>query len=262
MPAAAIIEFWKKHMEIIHTVEAKALVELQKRDTAIDALAARTAAIPAAIAALNAAFARKKASMSAAREALQTLQVKKKDSELKIAEAEEGIRKHQRELNLVKDNNAFKALLSEIENDKKGKDELETVVLFLLEEIDKASVQDKATQAEVKQMEAGLKSEIAALEVSSKEFSSKLESARAERAAAASAITPDLLEKYENIRTNRGGLAVAPAHEDPATPGKFSCGGCHMSLTPQKTLDIKKTDTLTFCQDCRCLMYLEKTLFS
>jgi len=249
-------------MELIHTVEAKALAGLQKKDTALDALAARAAAVPGKIAALNAAFEAKKASMSAAREALQALQVKKKDSELKIADADEGIRKHQRELNLVKDNSAFKALLTEIEHDKAKKDELETDVLFLLEEIDKASIQDKAIQAEVKKMEEVMKSEVAALEVSVREIGAALEAARAERAVAASAITPELLEKYETIRANRRGLAVAPVHEDPTAPGKFSCGGCHMSLTPQKTLDIHKPDTLTFCQDCRCLMYLEKTLFS
>ncbi len=247
-------------MEIIHTIEVRALVELQKKDSAIDAMTAAVAGVPARIAALNAAFTEKKNSMSAARQALLALQVKKKDSELKIAEAEEGIRKHQRDLNLVKDNNAFKALLTEIENDKKNKDELETGVLFLLEEIDKASVQDKAIQAEVKQMEAVMRAEVAALEASAKELAVSLERARAERLAAAAALNPELLDNYENIRSNKNGLAVALVHEDPSN-GKFSCGGCHMSLTPQKTLDIKKHDAFAVCQDCRRLMYLEKTVY-
>ncbi len=248
-------------MEIIHTIEVKALVELQKMDAAMDAKKAIAAGVPVKIAALNAAFEAKKRSMSAAHEALLALQVKKKDSELKIGEAEEGIRKHQRELNLVKDNNAFKALLSEIENDKKNKDELETGILFLLEEIDKASVQDKAIREEVKKIEETMRGEVAALEATAKEIAAGLETAKAERAAAAAALNPDLLEKYENIRVNKKGLAVAVVHEDPATPGKYSCGGCHMSLTPQKTLDIKKHDTFAVCQDCRRLMYLEKTVY-
>jgi len=247
-------------METIHTSEAKALVELQKRDTAIDALAACVAGVPVRVAGLNAAFEEKKRSMSAAREALQALQVRKKDVELKIAEADEGIRKHQRELNLVKDNNAFKALLSEIEHDKKNKDDLETEELVLLEEIDKASAQDKLIQAEVKKTEEFKNSEISVLEAGGREAAEKLAAARGERAAAASALNADLLEKYENLRANRGGLAVAAVHEEAVT-GKLSCGGCHMSLTPQKTLDVKKTDTLTFCQDCRCLLYLERTIF-
>lgn len=247
-------------METIHTVEAKALVELQKRDTAIDALAARCAAIPVQIAALNAAFEEKKASMGAARQALFKLQSEKKDIELKIEEADEAVRKHQRELNLVKDNNAFKALLSEIESNKKSKDELETSELMLLDEIDKAAAAEKEIQAEVKKMEAVKNAEAAVLEASAAEAGAKLEAAKTERAAAAAAITPGLLESYEGIRSNRGGLAAAAVHEDPAT-NKFSCGGCHMALTPQKTLDVKKNDSLSVCPDCGRLIYLERTLF-
>jgi len=247
-------------METIHTVEAKALVDLQKLDTALAALAARVAGVPVKIAALRKAFEEKKLAMNTARAAFLALQAKKKGIELNIAAAEEGVRKHQRELNLIKDNNAFKALLSEIEHDKKVKDDLETEELVLLEEIDKASVQDKVIQAEVKVVEGTLNTDISALEAEGHKLAHDLELATAERAAAAAAITPDLVEKYESIRSGRGGLALAPAHEDPSN-GKLSCGGCHMSMTPQKMLDLKKHDTLTVCADCRRLMYLEKTIY-
>jgi len=247
-------------METIHTIEAKALVDLQKKDTALAALTARAAEAPAKIAALRKTFEVKKLAMNTARAALTALQVKKKDVELSIAEAEESVRKHQRELNQVKDNNVFKALLTEIEHDKKVKDDLETEELGVLEEIDQASARDKIIQGEVKLMEGTLNTEISALEAEGHKLSHDLELATAERAAAAAAITPDLVEKYEAIRSGKGGVAIAPAHEDPSN-GKLSCGGCHMSMTPQKMLDLKKHDTLTVCSDCRRLMYLEKTIY-
>ena len=247
-------------METIHTTEARALADLQKKDLAIDALKARLADIPLKIKGLNAAFAGKKAAMLAAREAFLSLQSRKKDLELRIAEAEEGIRKHQLQLNQVKDNAAFKALLTEIDGDKAAKDELETGVLTLLEEIDKASVQDKALQAEVKQGEDAKNSEVAALETAAKDAAAALEAAAAARAVSAAAIDAGLLEKYEAIRAARAGLALAAVHEEPST-GKLTCSGCHMGLTPQKAVDVKKADTLTFCPDCRRLMYLEKTVY-
>jgi uncharacterized protein len=247
-------------METIHTVEARALADLQKRDTAIDSLKARAAEIPLKLKALEAAFAGKKAEMLGAREAYLSLQSRKKDLELRIAEAEEGVRKHQLQLNQVKDNAAFKALLAEIEHDKSAKDELETGVLTLLEEIDRASVRDRPLQAEVKKVEEAKNAEAAALQAAAGEIAASLAVSAEARAAAAAAISPDLLEKYEAIRAGRGGLAVAAVHEEQAT-GKLSCGGCHMGLTPQKALDVKKTDTLTYCADCRRLMYLEKTIY-
>lgn len=247
-------------METIRTTDAKALAELQKKDTAMDALAAAVAAVPGRLAALEAAFGEKRRSMSAAREALSALQLKKKDAELKLAEAEEGIRKHQRELNMVKDNDAFKALLAEIERDRRIKDEMETAELVLFEEIDRASAADREAQAAVKKAEEAKNAAAAALEASGRELAARLEAARAERAAAAAAIEAALLERYEAIRANRGGVAVAPVHEDPAT-GKLSCGGCHMSLTPQKAVDVKKQDSFTLCSECRRLMYLERTIY-
>lgn len=246
-------------METIHTPEARALADLQKRDTALDALKARAAAIPQKIKGVNAAFAGRKAEMLAAREAFLALQSRKKDLELKIAEAEEGIRKHQLQLNLVKDNAAFKALLAEIEGDKAAKDELETGVLTLLDEIDKASGQDKALQAEVKKLEEAKNAEVAALEAEGAGTAAEIEAAAAARAAAAAAIDAGLLEKYEAVRASRAGLAVAPVKEDAA--GKLSCSGCHMGLTPQKAIDVKKADTFAFCPECRRLMYHEKTLY-
>lgn len=246
-------------MEILHTPDAKALIELQRRDTAIDALAAGAAAVPVKLKALEAAFEAKKLSMSEARDALLALQSKKKDIELRLAEAEEGIRKHQRELNMVKDNAAFKALLAEIEHDKQAKDELETSELVLLEEIDKASVLDKAVQEEVKKIEVSKNAEAAALNAEAARLAAALDAAKKERAAAAAALGADLLDKYENIRASRKGLAVAPAHEDGS--GKFSCGGCNMTLTPQKMMDVKKPDTFAVCADCRRLLYLESAIF-
>lgn len=243
----------------MHTPDAKALVELQRRDTAIDALAAAAAAVPVKLKALETAFEAKKRSMSEARDALLALQAKKKDVELRLAEAEEGIRKHQRELNMVKDNAAFKALLTEIEHDKQAKDDLETQELVLLEEIDRASVLDRQVQEEVKKIEASKNAEAAALGAETARLAAAIEEGKRERSAAAAALGADLLEKYEAIRSSRKGLAVAPAHED--SSGKFSCGGCNMTLTPQKMMDVKKPDTFAVCADCRRLLYLESTLF-
>ena len=157
-------------MDLLPTMEVKALVELQRMDTALDALAAKAASVPVKIAALEAVFEAKKKSMSAAHDALQALQLKKKNSELEIAEADEGIRKHQRDLNAAKENNAFKALLSEIETCKNQKDELETRVLTLLEEIDLAIKEDARLKAEVKQIEGAKNLEVAALGTDLKEI--------------------------------------------------------------------------------------------
>jgi len=246
-------------MKLMHTTEVRSLIDLQAKDKAVDELAVKIASAPVQIKALEEAFAEKKNLMNATRDTLVKLQVDKKSKELAIAEKEEEIRKHQRDLNVIKDNNAFKAMLGEIERAKKEQDDIETGILGLLEEIDKAVVEDRKLQQEFKKLEEENNLKIKALEASKKDFEIALEAAKAERAEAASKIDATVLEKYEFIREQRKGVAIVRVKEDKT--GKISCGGCNMGLTAQKIVDIKTHNALVFCDDCQRMIYLDKTVY-
>ena len=242
-------------MKLMHTTETGALIALQAKDTAVDDLAKRITSIPEEIRALNEAFEEKKNSMTAAKDALVKLQVEKKAKELSIAEKEEEIRKHQRDLNMVKDNDAFKALLTEIETAKKEQDAIETEILGLLEAIDKATAAEKSQRQEVVKLEEDKNVRSKALEAEKKDCEAALEAAKADRADAAAKISGEIVEKYEFIRAQRKGLAIVHVKEDKS--GKISCGGCNMGLTAQKIVDIKTPDALVFCDDCQRMIYLD-----
>lgn len=246
-------------MTLMHCTEIKALIDLQAKDKFITDMAAKIAAIPGDIVALNAAFEEKKGAMTAARETLLSLQVEKKNREITIAERDEEIRKRQRELNAVNDNKVYKALLSEIETARKAKDEVETEILELMESVDKASVEDKKLQQEVKKMEEEKNRKVAELEAAKKDLAAASEAGKAGRAEFVSKISPEILEKYEFIREQRQGLAIVAVMEDKT--GKLSCGGCNIGLIPQKAVDLKKLDILVFCDECQRIIYLKKTVY-
>ena len=245
-------------MHIMYTTEIRSLIDLQGKDKAIDDLTRGIAGVPLEIQALNDAFEATKSTMNTARDTLIKLQVEKKSGELVIAEKEEEIRKHQRELNMVKDNNAFKALLTEIERAKKDQGETETAVLGLMEAVDKAAAEDKRLQQEVKRMEEEKSLRIKNLETAKADKEIALEAAKADRADFASKIGSEVIEKYEFIRAQRKGLAIVHIKED--TTGHISCGGCNMGLTAQKIVDIKTKDALVFCDNCQRMIYLSKTV--
>jgi hypothetical protein len=242
-------------MKLMHTTETGALIALQANDTAIDDLTRKIASIPEEIRELNEAFEEKKNSMTAARDALTKLQVEKKAKELSIAEKEEEIRKHQRDLNMIKDNDAFKVLLGEIEAAKQQQDGIETEILGLLEAIDKAAADEKKQRQETVKLEEEKNLRSQALEAAKKDCEAALEAAKAERADAAAKISEEIVEKYEFIRAQRKGLAIVRVKEDKT--GKISCGGCNMGLTAQKIVDIKTPDALVFCDDCQRMIYLD-----
>lgn len=246
-------------MTLMHCTEIKALIDLQAKDKFITDMTAKVAAIPGDIEALNAAFEEKKGTMTTARETLLSLQVEKKSREIVIAERDEEIRKHQRELNAVNDNKVYKALLSEIETARKAKDAVETEVLELMESVDKASVEDKKLQQEVKKMEEEKNRKVAELEAAKTDLAAAAEAARAGRAEFVSKISPEILEKYEFIREQRQGLAIVEVMEDKT--GKLSCGGCNFGLIPQKAVDLKKQDILVFCDECQRIIFIKKTVY-
>ena len=245
-------------MNLMHTTEIRSLIDLQAKDSDIDGLAGKIAAVPLEIRALNDDFEQKKSTMNTARDTLLKLQVEKKSRELVIAEKDEEIRKHQRELNMVKDNNAFKALLTEIEGAKKEQDETETAILGLMEAVDKAAAEDKRLQQEVKKLEEEKNLRTRELETAKKDMEIALEAAKTARADSAAKIGAEIIEKYEFIRSRREGLAIVHIREDKT--GHISCGGCNMGLTAQKIVDIKTPHALVFCDNCQRMIYLDATV--
>jgi len=246
-------------MKLMHTTEVRSVIELQARDKVIDGLAARAASIPEEIKALNEAFQEKKASMNAAREALVRLKVDRKAKELLVTEKEEEIRKHQRDLNSVKNNEAYKALQAEIARARSEQDAFETEILGILEAIDAASVEDRKLQQETERLEKENAARIKTLEDSGAEAEKALSAAREQRSVFVSGISAEIAEKYEFIRAQRKGLAVARVIEDKT--GRMSCGGCNMTLTAQKTIDVRTPDALVFCDNCQRIIYLERTVY-
>lgn len=248
-------------MAIFHAPKesVKALIAVQELDLSLDRLAADLSAVPVRKAAEEAAFEAKKGALAAAKAELTRLQVEKKNKELIAAEKEEEIRKHQRDLNQIKSNDAYKALENEIAFASREKDEAETAVLELLEKIDAASAAEKIEQTAVDALAASLKDRLAAIDAEGADIESRAAELRARREALLAGMPADLLERYGFLRGRLKGLAVSEAVGQPG--GKLSCGGCHMQLRPQESVDLLKPEGFAVCGECQRLMYLRATIF-
>ncbi len=244
-------------MSGIHTKEIKILIEFQAKDSAIDTLNKKISGFPEEINNINQQLEEQKMAMEEIKNLLIQIQVEKKDKELSMAQKEEDIKKHERELNLVKDNNAFKALLTEIERDKEGRDTLETEILMLLEKIDKATIEDKKAREEFKKKEEENSLKLKEIDDSKKECEVKLEALVKERGELAEKISEDMMRKYDRVRGRRANAVIEVREED----GKYFCNGCNMVLIPQTVVNVKKNNTLGICDNCQRMLYLKKIIF-
>jgi predicted nucleic acid-binding Zn-ribbon protein len=232
--------------------EIKSLLGLQERDLELDRLRAELAAIPGKIAAIKAEISAAKTALEEAKKELTQLQMAKKQKELDLDGQESAIRKHSTELNAVKTNDAYRALLGEIEKAKQEKSALEDQILQIMEQTDQATRMWKEKETSSKSNEAGLLKQISDWEAKQKELEQAIQSKNAERDQAFAGLPKNLADNYARLRGGkRTGAAVVPIRSE-------QCSGCHMKISQNIINEVRRGQKLMTCENCSRIVYLEE----
>jgi hypothetical protein len=223
------------------------LVELQKVDLELARLNAQLAAIPKTIARIEAQLASALKRVDDARNVIKAGETAKRQHEQEIQSLNEKILKFRGQSSSIKNNEQYKALLSEIAHAEGEIAGYEEKILEVMMTAD--SLQSQRAAAE-----AALNAESAEVE------RQKLETAKlgdVDRAAAAQAkarstelrkdVDETLLATYDRILKSRG-YAVAEVLEG-------RCTACHVSLRPQVMSNIRAAQEIVHCDSCGRLLY-------
>jgi predicted nucleic acid-binding Zn-ribbon protein len=231
----------------------KKLTTLQQKDTLISALENKLAGFPKEIENLQIKFEEIKTAGEKEKEDYKKAAVKHKEMENQLQSKEAEIAKHQRELNMVKSNDAFKALQKEIDQCKKEADDIETQILNQLELLEKLKNSRENADSKIKQKEDELKNRITEIENQKTKTQNDLNQMRSERKQIESEIEPEILKKYEYIKKQRPAPAVAAVktHND----GQIACSGCNMLLNSQTSTELAKKTNLVHCDNCQRIIY-------
>lgn len=224
------------------------LIRLQEQDGVLDALLASIAGIPARVRALQISLDSEKKTFDEIKAGTTRLQLDKKEKELELAKHEEAIRKHSQDLNQVKTNEAYRALLSEIEKAKAQVGDLETAILMLMEELDQAGRDEKAAALRFKESEARTREEIQTLQARRAREQAQAETERAKRQGLAEGIPREALAQYEYVHKRWQGAAMAPVKGN-------MCGVCRITLTPQSLIEVARGGRLVVCESCQRILY-------
>ena len=229
----------------------KQLLALQDRDLEIDRLRTDAAAIPAKVQAVKKRIDDAKAALENAKKDLTQLQLARKQKEIDLETQENAIRKHAGELNAVKSNDAYKALLGEIEKAKKDKSVLEDQILQVMEDTDKATRVWKEKEADHKNHEGELLKQIAELEAKKQALEQSISGKQTERAQLVDGYAKPLMEQYNRLRSGGRGAAVVPLRNE-------QCSGCHMRVSPNLVNEVRRGQRLMTCESCSRIVYLEE----
>jgi uncharacterized protein len=229
------------------STDLEKLVELQKVDLEVARLNAQLAAIPKTIARIDAQLAAARKRVEDIRAAIKAGETAKRQHEKEIQSLNDRILKFRGQSSSIKNNEQYKALLSEIAH-------AEGEIAGFEEKIIEVMLHSDSLGAQLDEAEAALKAESA--EVERQKAEAAKESA-AERADAAQAqarskqlrkdVDETLLATYDRILKSRG-YAVAEVRE-------HRCTACQVMLRPQVLSNIRAAQEVVLCDSCGRMMY-------
>jgi hypothetical protein len=226
------------------------LVGLQELDKGLETLRQAVSKLSAERERLREEKTQAAAAQENSKKALTEAQLKRKNFEIEIDTKDQLVRKHSGELNSVKSNDAYRALLAEIEAAKKEKSALEDQALEVMVAIEEMQKLSKAADGQASLRRAALEARELALNQEEADFQVRIQAKQAERDAFAAGLPPLARERYEAIQRGRPGFsAVVPLLG-------MTCGGCRTGLTADVLNQVMKGKEIITCETCSRILYI------
>jgi uncharacterized protein len=227
------------------------LIDVQELDKVIMEVTQGLDRLPGEMKALETALEELKVAQATEIQELADLQAQHRDTEMEMADMEEGIKTSRSRLMEIKSNIEYKAMLKEIAFKEDQRDQRETRILELLDRMEsqKRLITEQTQQLEEQEtILTRLRQEVA---VQVKKFEAELAELEEKRKKLRKGVPATLLKRYEFIRQRRNGTAIAPVNEG-------VCLGCHMNILPQQFIDLQKGTEILQCPHCQRILYWEE----
>ncbi len=151
----------------------------------------------------------------------------------------------------VKSNDAYTALLREMDQARESISEHETKMLEHMDAIEQSRGRLAEVEKQVGETRSRLEAERRAIDARAPELTSEIGRLRTLRSQVEPDVGPELLNHYERV-SNRRRPAVILVKEE-------RCGGCRVGIPPQSFIEILRGEAIVTCGNCsRILIHAEK----
>lgn len=227
------------------------LIRLQHVDNEINTISSLLEAIPTRIEAIDAEIKSTAEIIARAKEKLAANQKKRRDLEGEVKDIKGQAAKFKRQLNDVKTNKEYTALLKEIEETTHKADAIEETIIQEMIAADDIEREIKAATLKKAEEEGRLQKAKQAIVQEQKDLEAKKEVLTAERGVIVPAIPPDQVKLYNRIRVKLNNIALSPVTDD-------FCSICQMRIRPQLVNDIQDMRKIITCEACGRILYWPK----
>jgi len=231
--------------------DLKLVIRLQELDIRLAELAREIAALPKHVAEIEKKSLLHEHKLDAGRAALLANQKERKKCESDIQVQEQKIAKLKDQMSAAKTNDQFRAFQNEIEFCQKEIRSAEDRILELMAESEPLDKNVKAAEIALKAEKIHVEAEKAQARERTAMDQKAAQEIQTERAGIVKEITPALYQRYERVRPNRKGVAVAEVVDG-------RCMACQILLRPQYFQDLKHGDAILSCESCQRILYWKR----
>jgi predicted nucleic acid-binding Zn-ribbon protein len=228
--------------------DLKLVIRLQEVDNRLAELSREIASLPVHIAEIQKKLLSHERKLEADRAALSANLKERRKCESDIQVQEQKISKLKDQMLQVKTNEQYRAFQAEIDYCQKEIRKLEDRILELMGESEPLDRNVAAAEVALK----AEKTQVEAEKQQARERTAVDQKAAAELQAERGSIVPQLTgstyQRYEHVRKNRRGIAVAEAFQG-------RCSACNLTLRPQFFQDLKKGEQILSCESCQRILY-------
>lgn len=228
--------------------ELSRLIDVQEIDKEIREIAQEMEKLPEELKAGEAAVEDLKAQHAVHLQELEDLKSQRHQTEMEMAEMEEGITASRQRLMEIKSNIEYKAMLKEIAFKEDQRDQRETKILEFMDQLEAQGKLIADQEGQIEAQQAALSRQSQEVEAQMVKLRQELVKLEEQRKKLRKGVPPALLKRYEFIRQRRNGSAIAPVREG-------VCMGCHMNILPQQFIDLQKGAEILQCPHCQRILY-------
>ncbi len=171
--------------------------------------------------------------------------------ELDLKTNEGAITKFNVQLNSIKTNKEYSALISEIGSKKADMSILEDEILDTMSKLEIAKQGFEKATDNLRNEEESLKDLINSVDAEVKETDTEIEKIKGEQKKYIDLLDEHSLANYNRLSNIKGGKAIVPVIGN-------VCGGCFMNIRTQTLNALMGNKDLVFCQSCSRILYLDE----